>query len=134
MLFNIPQFINIEDKIVGPLTAKQLGWLAGGGVILLILWSFLDMSAFIMAAIIDAAVFGAFAFYRPYNQPLIKFLTSSVYFAFRPRVYIWKREYDNINSVRSNSAPEKNKQPVERKRLDNQKIKDITRMLDSLNH
>jgi len=37
MLFNVPQFIDIEDKIVGPLTAKQLGWLALGSVIALLL-------------------------------------------------------------------------------------------------
>ena len=62
MQFNIPQFIDKEDKIVGPLTAKQLGWMFGGGAILLVLWNLLDMTAFILAAIVVGGIVGAFAF------------------------------------------------------------------------
>ena len=45
MISNVPQFIDTEDKIVGPLTAKQLGWMAVGGVLFLIVWTTLDRSA-----------------------------------------------------------------------------------------
>ena len=31
MRFQVPQFIDIEDKIFGPLTFKQFVYLAGGG-------------------------------------------------------------------------------------------------------
>ncbi len=74
MLFNVPQFIDIEDKIVGPLTAKQLGWLAAAGIILFVLFNFLDTSAFVIACVIVGTIFGALAFYRPYNQSLINFI------------------------------------------------------------
>jgi hypothetical protein len=91
MQYNVPQFIDIEDHIVGPLTAKQLGWLTMGGVILLVLWGILDMSAFIIAAILIAPLFAALAFYQPSGQPLIKFVLSSVFFMFHPKVYVWKK-------------------------------------------
>ncbi|PIR73277.1 MAG: hypothetical protein COU40_03425 [Candidatus Moranbacteria bacterium CG10_big_fil_rev_8_21_14_0_10_35_21] len=91
MLFNIPQFIDKEDKIVGPLTAKQLGWMFGGGTTLLVLWNILDMSAFIVASVFVAAIFGALAFYRPNGQPLIAFIFSAMRFLFRPKMYLWKR-------------------------------------------
>ena len=91
MLFNIPQFIDKEDKIVGPLTAKQLGWLAGGGGVLLVLWNVLDQSAFYIAAIFVGAIAGALAFYHPNGQPLISFVFSSFAFITRPKVYLWKR-------------------------------------------
>ena len=130
MLFNVPQFINIEDKIVGPLTAKQLGWLAIGGVLLLIFWGFLDFSAFLMVAFVDAAIFSALAFYKPYNQPLIKFLGSSIYFMFRPRVYIWKRGYDNIKTVKRNVIK---KETPHKKSLDSEKVRELTKILNQ-NH
>ena len=128
-LFNVPQFINIEDKIVGPLTAKQLGWLAIGGVIFLILWGTMDTSTLIVTGVIDAAVFGAFAFYRPYNQPLFNFILSSIYFGFRPRIYVWRRTYANMGTVRRKPNA-KNTIKVEKKNLNSDRIKEISNILD----
>ncbi len=129
MFSNVPQFINKEDKIVGPLTAKQLGWLATGGVLLLITWNTLDMSSFIVSAIIIGGIFGALAFYRPYNQPLLSFLLSSVFFAFNPKVYIWKRNYDNIKTVH-HSVTKKKDAPVKKKTINNKRILEISNMID----
>jgi hypothetical protein len=130
MLFNVPQFIEIEDKIVGPFTAKQLGWMGAGGVILLILWNLLDTSAFIIAAIIDCAIFGALAFYRPYGQPLIRFILSSLHFTFRPQVYVWKRNYDNMSSIAKQKKPISKEKIFQKKTLDDQKLKEISKILD----
>jgi hypothetical protein len=129
-LFNVPQFIDIEDKLVGPLTAKQLGWLAIGGVIFLILWGTLDTSTLIVTGVIDAAVFGALAFYRPYNQPLFNFLLSSVYFGFRPRVYVWRRTYANMGTVRRKNTAAKVETVINKKNLNNDRIKEISGILD----
>lgn len=132
-LFNVPQFIDIEDKIVGPFTAKQLGWLAVGGIILLILWGTMDTSTLIVAGTIDVAVFGALAFYRPYNQPLINFILSSVYFGFRPRVYVWKRTYANMEPVRRQPNKSNQHNPVNKKSLSADKLKEISNILDRKN-
>lgn len=129
MLFNVPQFIDIEDRIVGPLTAKQLGWLALGGVVLLVLYNLLDTSAFAIACIIVGLIFGALAFYRPYNVSLISFIGSSVSFVFRPRVYIWKRNAESEAPVKK--IAEKSKPAAEKKKLDSRKIEEISKMLDS---
>jgi len=127
MLFNVPQFIDKEDKIVGPLTAKQLGWMFGMGAVMLVTWNLLDPAAFFIACVPIAAIFGAFAFYRPYNQPLIAFLTSSVVFVFRPKIYFWRR------------IPEKTKitKPIkkisirkEKKEISGEKIEEISKLLD----
>jgi hypothetical protein len=132
MMFNVPQFINVEDKIVGPLTAKQLGWLAGGSVILLVTFNLLDKSAFIISAVIVGLIFGSLAFYRPYNQSLISFIGSSLSFIFRPRLYVWKRIGENMKSVRKiNERPGS----IEKKKvLNSQKIEEISKRLNSLNH
>ena len=132
MFSNVPQFIDTEDKIVGPLTAKQLGWLAAGGILLLIAWNTLDMSSFIVTAIFVGSLFGSLAFYRPYNQPLLKFFLSSVFFAFNPKVYIWKRNYDNMKVVKK-AVVKKETLVSRRKNISEQKIKDISKILDQNN-
>lgn len=128
MLFNVPQFINIEDKVVGPLTAKQLGWLAIAGVILFFLFNFLDTSAFIIALVIVGTIFGALAFYRPYNQPLINFIGSSISFVIRPRLYVWKRLGENGKKIKKTAV--KSISTIKRKNLDSQKINEISKRLD----
>ena len=94
MLFNVPQYIEIEDKIAGPLTAKQLLWMFGMGAVLLILWGILELTYFIISAIPVVLIFCALAFYRPHGQPLIKFIVWGILFAFQPKTYIWRRDYE----------------------------------------
>lgn len=129
MLFNVPQFIEIEDKIVGPLTAKQLGWLAIGAVLTLVFWGIFDTSAFIITAIIIFAIFGALAFYRPYNQPLLSFITSSFRYVLNPKVYVWKRNFDNIRPIsRSAQKPKENLIP-KKKTIDRKRVEEISKIL-----
>jgi hypothetical protein len=128
MLFNVPQFINIEDKVVGPLTAKQLGWLGAGGVVLLVCWNVFDTQAFFVSVVIVGIIFRSLAFYRPYNQPLINFIFSSISFGFRPKLYVWKRESDAHHKKKIVRA--KTAKHVENKKIDQEKISEITRRLD----
>lgn len=128
MLFNIPQFIDKEDKIVGPLTAKQLGWMGGAGAILLVLFGILDMAAFLIASVFVVGIFGALAFYRPNNQPLITFIMSSVYFAINPKMYIWKRLPEKPQPAKKATAKI---EPVsENKSLNKNRIEEISNLLD----
>jgi len=130
MLFNIPQFIDKEDKIVGPLTAKQIGWMFGAGAILMGLWTVLDKTAFIISAIPIVALTGAFAFYRPYNQSLIKFIVSVIRFIFNQKTYLWERMPEMIFSVKKT---QKNKLAQEKltKNISAEKIAEISNILDT---
>lgn len=128
MFFNIPQFIDKEDKIVGPLTAKQLGWMFGAGTVLLVLWSILDFSAFVIASVPVIGIFGAFAFYRPNNQPFIVFVMSSFSFAMKPKMYVWRRLPEKmILSKKTESKPENTKT---NKNISGNKIEEISKLLD----
>jgi len=126
-LFNVPQFIDIEDTIVGPLTAKQLGWIAAGFVVLLVLFSLLDMSAFIIAAIVVGFIFGMLAFYRPHSQPLILFVFSMFAFFFKPKMYVWHRmpEAQEKKKVAIKAEPH-----IIKKKLSANKIAELSKMLD----
>ena len=130
MLFNVPQFINVEDKIVGPFTGKQLLWLAGLGAVLLVLWNTLEKATFFIAAIPISLIFLAFTFYRPYNQPLIKFVAAGIMFLFRPKTYVWEREAPKtkvLPAKKNKADSEINKNKV----VTPEEIKALARTLDS---
>ncbi len=91
MMSSVPQFIDIEDKIAGPLTWRQLLWMIGMGVLLLVLYGFIKGILFVLIAIPVVLLFCALAFYRPQGQPLVSFLGHGFLFFFRPKVAVWER-------------------------------------------
>lgn len=91
MMFNTPQFIDVEDKIAGPLTWKQLLWMIGMGVIVLMLFMLLDGAVMFIVAVPVVLLFLLLAFYRPNGQPFISYLLNMFFFLFRPKVMMWDR-------------------------------------------
>lgn len=131
MLFNVPQYIDVEDKVAGPLTVKQLLWMLGMGAVLLVLWNTLDKTTFFIVAIPVGVLFTALAFYRPYNQPLISFIISSISFLFSPKVYIWKRSNEGGFSKRKSDRKPMEVSKKEKKMPKIEDIEMLARVLDS---
>lgn len=91
MMTSVPQFIDIEDKVAGPLTWKQLGWMVLLGTILFLLYTILPSVLFFVLAIPLALFFAALAFLRPHGMSFPQFLFYSVVFLFRPKISVWER-------------------------------------------
>jgi len=91
MLFQVPQFIEIEDKIIGPFTLKQFIYLAGGAGISFVLFRALPL---ILAVPLIAPVIGlslALAFYKVNDQPFIQVLESMIGYTLGKKLYLWKK-------------------------------------------
>ena len=128
MIFNIPQFINKEDKIVGPLTARQLGWLFLGGALILVLFNIFDTATFYLSAIPITGAFLAFAFYKPFNQSLSSFIFYVFIFISRNKIYIWKRLPEEEIPIKKATA----KKAIQQENTDtnSKKIQEISKLLD----
>ena len=93
MRFEVPQFIEIEDKIIGPLTWKQFVYLAGGGGILLILYYVINSFAiFVLLGLPLGALSASLAFQRVNNRPFSIFLESSINYFTKSKLYLWKKD------------------------------------------
>ena len=92
MQYAVPQFIEVEDKVIGPLTVRQFLYMVGGGVILLIAWSLADIGLFILLAIIVVTVVAAFSFVKINGRPFHVFLVSFIRCYTNPRLRVWFRE------------------------------------------
>jgi len=101
MRFEVPQFIEIEDHIFGPLTWKQFVYLAGGAGFGVIAFFVLPFLIFILIAIPIGALSAALAFYPVNNRPFSVFL-ESVYRYFKGnRLYLWRRRGEYTSPERS---------------------------------
>lgn len=88
--YQVPQFIEVEDKIFGPLTFKQFLYLAGGGGLCLLFFTLLPLYvAFLFSLPVAAFSFGL-AFYKVNNRPLIVVIEHGVKYFFGSKLYLWK--------------------------------------------
>ncbi len=96
MQFQVPQFIEVEDKIFGPLTFKQFIYLAGGAGISFTLYIMLPkfISFIFIALIIGLSL--ALAFYTKNNKPFVYILESGFKYLISSKLYIWKKESREI--------------------------------------
>ena len=92
MRFQVPQFIETETKIVGPLTWKQFIWVALGVGLILLLFRLLTGPLLIFVSIVIIAIFGGLAFFRIENMTLIEYLIKALGFALGPKKYLFKKE------------------------------------------
>ena len=92
MKFEVPQFIEVEDKIFGPLTFKQFVYLAGGAGLCVMIWIFIPkiIGIFLILAVAGFAL--ALAFYQVNNKPFVGFIESALRYSSAGKLYIWKKE------------------------------------------
>jgi hypothetical protein len=108
MQYGVPQFTDVEDKLIGPLTLKQfLVLLATGGVVLFF-YSILKLSFFFFIFAFPIVVLGiALAFGRFNGLPMLGYFPVFINYLARPKTRIFKREEFNISmSFKAEKKPE----------------------------
>lgn len=93
MQFPVPQFTDVEDRIIGPLTIMQFGIVFGAGIII-----FLGYSATksILVLVFLCILFGipalAFAFVPFNGRPIYKNMGPMLRFFSQPKLMIFHKE------------------------------------------
>ena len=101
MQYAVPQFVGIEDRIIGSLTGKQILYLIIGGGTLLIFFTFFDLVFFALVAILIIPTTVVFAFYKPSGRTVATYLLITFNHLTIPHTYIWQRELKVIKFKRS---------------------------------
>lgn len=91
MRYQVPQYIDIEDKIIGPLTLKQFLFVILVPGVLYILRFFVEPIYLIIIGIVFLPITLALAFVKIGSRPLRIVVKDFFMFAFRPSIYIWQR-------------------------------------------
>jgi hypothetical protein len=99
MRFEVPQFIEIEDKIFGPLTWRQFLYLGGGLGMSVALILTLPFILGVLLAIPLAVIALALAFYPVNNRPFSYFLEAIVNYLKNNRLYLWRKKSDVVHST-----------------------------------
>ncbi len=90
MQFQVPQFIETEDKIVGPFTMRQFIYIALGAGISFLIFFMTQLTTWIFLAIIVMGIFGTLAFLRVNGQSITRVILSAFFFYWKPQTYVWQ--------------------------------------------
>jgi len=100
MRFTVPQFIEYETKIIGPLTFRQFIFVGIAGAICFFLYFTIGKTnffLFIIACLIIGAISVALAFLQIGGRPFPTIIGNFLRFNLSPKIYIWrKKEFPGI--------------------------------------
>lgn len=94
MKFQVPQFIETETKIIGPLTLKQFMFVAGGVSMTALAYILLNGIFFAVAALLILGFFGALAFIKVDGQPFLNYLAYMLAYMLGSKRYIYRIKED----------------------------------------
>jgi hypothetical protein len=104
MRFAVPQFIDVEDKIFGPLTFRQFIYLAGGGGLAFVAYKLIGGFFGFVAALPIAGFALALAFVKVNEKPFINIVESAFTYFFNDKLYVWKHE--KVEKKKAQPKPE----------------------------
>ena len=133
MQYPVPQFIEVEDKIIGPLTLRQFLTLIAGGVVCLVAWSLADMEMFIFISFVAMAAAIGFAFVKINGRLLHEYLFSMFGYFTKPQIRTWAKELamPNIEFRSAKRQKDSEEEELTKKGLSESSLKRLANVLDS---
>ncbi len=130
----VPQFLDVEDKIIGPITVRQFIEMVVGVIIIAVLYRLLDFSAFIFFAMIIFGITLIIAFAKINGQVFHIFLLNFLQTMKNPKLKIWKK-IRTLKEIREDLARPKDSQPptvkMQKKTVSASKLSEIALIIDT---
>ena len=95
--FTVPQFIDVEDKIIGPLTTRQFLIMMVAFMIIGINYKLLSFTWFLFSGVFIFGFAGILAFFKVNGMPFHFFILNFVQTSKRPAKRIWSNFYGRID-------------------------------------
>jgi len=129
MRYQVPQFIEVEDKIFGSISLKQFIYLAGGGGLSFVIFRFLPSIVYSFIPITIVMGFSAaLAFYKVNNKPFINVVEAAFKYYVSAKLFIWKK----VPSKKADNPVQEAKEyaGIMVPKISDSKLKDLTWSLD----
>jgi hypothetical protein len=98
--FVVPQFIDVEDKIFGPITARQFVILLVSGLLIVLAYKLADFALFVFILVILGGGSLIVAFVKINGQPFHYVILNIIQTLRRPSLRIWNKVCDTADLKR----------------------------------
>lgn len=127
--FQVPQFIDIEDKIIGPLSLRQFLILVGTAALVFLSFKVLEVWLWIIVGGLIGALGIALAFLKINGQNFSRVAVNFLKYMINPRFYVWQRSGENKVLIKQQPKIIK-KEETEKKRLSPSELGEMAKKLD----
>ena len=98
--FVVPQFIDVEDKIIGPVTVRQFIIVLIGAGLDFVAYKLSDFTLFIFLFVIISFLTFGIAFIKINGRPIHYFILNVLQTSRRARVRVWQKIFTNMELKR----------------------------------
>lgn len=106
--FTVPQFIDVESKIIGPITTRQFLIFLGTGIFIVLFYKIFDFTLFLTISIPLALLSILFAFFKINGRPFHYFVINLIQTWRRPSLRVWNNKINPLEvEVQNIIFPEK---------------------------
>lgn len=128
--FLVPQFIDVEPKILGPLNLRQFIIIVIGIVAAVLCYKLADLALFILEFIIIACIVILVGFIKVNGREFHYFILDVFMFGFGSNIRIWKKEerLQFVLEAKSTAIEEENNEKVE---IKGNKLSELSLLLDT---
>lgn len=131
--FVVPQFIDVEDKIFGPITTRQFLILLFAGGTIFLSFKYLDLALFGVITFFVGGLALIFAFYKPNGQLFHYFLLNIFQTNRKPKLRIWVKNYtkEELEYLRKLGTDGKVEIAVEKKQIHRAHIRNLALIVNT---
>ena len=131
MQYPVPQFTDVEDKIIGSLTLRQFGIVFAAGIVIFLAYS---ATKSVLVLVFFFVLIGvpalAIAFAKINGRPLYKMFPFVFRFLTSPRYLVFHKEAPGTNEVMPmGNAPAEATAPAPRREVTEDRLREVNRLL-----
>jgi len=130
--FLVPQFIDVEDKIIGPITTRQFVLMLVAILLTFVFYKLFSFWVFVLVGLLNLGLFAVLAFAKINGRPVHFFLLNFIQTSKRPNLRVWNREAyrRDLNLVHSD-IKEKPVGQLHRATVSGSRLKDLTLIVNT---
>ena len=110
--FVVPQFIDVEDKVIGPITVRQFIIVLVGGGLVFLAFKLADFALFLFEFVIIMFVTIIVAFVKINGRPIHYFLLNFIQTTKMAKLRLWRKTFNKAELKRSANKKEVDLPPV----------------------
>ncbi len=131
--FTVPQFIDVEDKIFGPVTTRQFIILLVASLMVFIAFKLADTTLFIFLLALIGGFAIILAFVKINGQAFHYFILNIFQTARRPSRRVWNKQYTRaeLNELRRSQEVEVEEKVAPVKKVSYNRIRDLTLLVNT---
>ncbi|MCU0679784.1 MAG: PrgI family protein [Planctomycetes bacterium] len=129
--FTVPQFIDVESKILGPITTRQFLIFVVAAIIIGLSYKLFDFALFITISLPVFSLAGTLAFFKINGRPFHFFLLNLVQTFRRPPLRVWNHKLGISDNEEIKVTKYADKESFEAKELKRSRLAELSLIVDT---